>query len=104
MDNVIDIKASRRVRPLFLECLHRWERETLFMSSVSEITEHDDFKRIVALGENVVPFIIAELKTNPSCLVWALNLIYHQTISQEPVSVREASKSWIKWYGENHSA
>lgn len=49
------------------------------------------------MGEKVVPFIIEELKKGPSLLVWALNSIYNERISDDPnTTIEKACKLWVK--------
>lgn len=82
----------------FLEYLSKWESETIFLSSVNQIVDQKDFQGIVNLGKNVVPFIVDQLEQKPSCLVWALNYIYNKTISNQTITIEEASSRWIKEY------
>ena len=80
-------------RELFDRCLEEWQRDTRFLSSVSAITSHPAFTRIVNMGGNAVPFIVDEIKCKPSNLVWALNAIFHKKIGNGK-TVTEACKLW----------
>ena len=81
----------------FKEYLVRWKRNTMFYSFSNQIVQDPDFQKIVAIGENAVPFIIAEIKKRPSTLVWALNMIYNMKISDKPdTTIEEACKLWIE--------
>lgn len=67
------------------------------MSSASDIVNHEAFKAIVAMGEAAVPYIVEEINTTPSTLVWALNFIYQKKISNNPdTTVQEACRLWVK--------
>lgn len=68
----------------------------MFLSSVESIINRQDFKAIVSMGMSAVPFIIEELSTQPSNLVWALNMIFKKKITDRNVTVSEACKLWIK--------
>lgn len=82
---------------IFSAHLEAWRIETMFLSSTSDIVEHKDFQAIVAMGRKAVPFIIEEIQREPSCLVWALNLIYDKKITNKPnVTVSDACKLWIR--------
>ncbi len=50
----------------FEELARRWERETAFCSSASEIVGHPAYQEIIALGRGVVPLILAELRRRPN--------------------------------------
>lgn len=81
----------------FLMHLNNWENNTMFLSSAKSIIEDPDFKAIVSMGGNAVPFILERLEQEPSNLVWALNLIYQNKISNNPnTTISEACKLWIK--------
>jgi hypothetical protein len=87
----------------FEAAVSEWNRETSFVSSVSEITDHPAFRRIVAWGRPSVPFILRDLKTRPSLLIMALGEI----TGEDPVppsavgKVTEMSKSWLAWGEKN---
>ena len=81
----------------FYDYLEKWEQNTMFYSMSSQIINDDNFKKIVYMGEKVVPFIIEELKKGPSLLVWALNSIYNERISDDPnTTIEKACKLWVK--------
>lgn len=95
VDSNDNLYLSNKFR--FQMYLQRWERKTMFMSSVSSIVDDEDFKSIVAMGQGVVPLIKEELQRKPSTLVWALNYIYGRKISNNPnLTISEACKLWIK--------
>lgn len=96
---VIDSKESYYLANKFKFQLHlqRWERRTMFKSSVKSIVEDENFMAIVSMGKDAVPFIKDELIRKPSTLVWALNYIYGHKISSNPhLTISEACKLWIK--------
>ena len=81
----------------FYDYLEKWEQNTMFYSMSSQIINDDNFKKIVSMGEKVVPFIIEELKKGPPLLVWALNSIYNERISDDPnTTIEKACKLWVK--------
>lgn len=81
----------------FERFLANWKQKTMFLSSTKAIVENEDFKSIVAMGEFAVPYIVAEIETNPSTLVWALNFIYNRKITEKPdATINEACKLWVK--------
>lgn len=81
----------------FQNHLEAWESKTMFLSSVNSIVDDDDFKAIVSMGMDAVPFIKEELTRNPSTLVWALNFIFDKKIStKKNITISEACKLWTK--------
>ena len=82
---------------LFKTHLVGWESETLFMSSIQSIVDHQDFKAIIAMGKRAVPFILEEISIKPSNLVWALNIIFKKKITNRAnTTIEEACKLWVK--------
>ena len=82
---------------LFKTYLAAWESETLFMSSIQSIVDHQDFKAIIAMGKRAVPFILEEISVKPSNLVWALNIIFKKKITNRAnTTIEEACKLWVK--------
>ncbi|HXB41227.1 MAG TPA: hypothetical protein VNZ49_11845 [Bacteroidia bacterium] len=83
----------------FLSLKKLWEAKTMFTSSISNIIEDPNFKKIVQMGNKAIPFIIDELEKKPSTLVWALNLITNATIkSNSRLTVSDACNAWVKLY------
>ena len=85
------------MKPRFDIFFKKWYVETRFSSNLTDIVGNRNFQQIVSLGNKVVPIILNELKNKPSNLVWALNIILNQKISKRPISIAEASKSWVLW-------
>lgn len=81
----------------FKHHLQRWEIDTMFSSSVSDIVNNEDFQAIVKMGTMAVPFIREEIAHKPSTLVWALNYIFERKISnRQNLTISEACKLWLK--------
>lgn len=86
-------KIERRFRLLY----SAWKKQTAFLSSAKKMVDNPEFKGIVAMGTDVVPFIIDTIDQEPSQLVWALNYIYGAKISNNPnTTVKEACRLWVK--------
>jgi hypothetical protein len=66
---------------------------------LTEVIEHPAFRRIVAMGNDAVPFLLRELKRKPSFLVFALGEITGE--NPVPLSARgkvtEMTKAWLSW-------
>jgi hypothetical protein len=66
---------TRQIKYLFDYYKSIWLRETLFSSSISEITNHPAYHGIIALGEDALPFIIDDLKKTDAHWFYALEKI-----------------------------
>jgi len=77
--------------------LMNWEKKTTFLSSTKSIIDDEDFQAIVSMGYAAVPYILEEIESKPSVLVWALNLIYNKKITNNPnATITDACKLWVK--------
>lgn len=95
VDNMNDIMLNDKIN--FKNHLAAWESKTMFLSSISSIVEQPDFMAILAMGKRAVPFILDEIESKPSNLVWALNMIYKRKITDRPnTTITEACKLWVK--------
>jgi len=97
--NLIDNKedAYQRTKTRFNVLYESWMEKTAFFSSAKSIINHEDFRSIVAMGYEAVPFIIDAIDENPSHLVWALNFIFNAKISNDPnTTITQACKLWVK--------
>lgn len=82
----------------FYQAFKKWNENVLFLSSPIQIVNDPNFKSIVKLGYSSVPFIIEELKKEPSYLVWALNQIFGFKISDNTyTTIPEACKAWLRY-------
>lgn len=95
VDNKEDLMFTMKRK--FYDYFYSWKDQTCFYSSVQDIVEQDDFRAIVEMGHNAVPFILDEITREPSNLVWALNFIYKKKITDRPnITMSEACKLWVK--------
>ncbi|MBO1362321.1 hypothetical protein JHU38_00740 [Prevotella sp. A2931] len=95
VNNENDIILNDKIS--FRNHLTAWQSKTMFLSSIQRIIDLPDFKAIVAMGRNAVPFILEEIEAKPSNLVWALNLIFKKKITDTPnTTIEEACKLWVK--------
>lgn len=97
--NLIDNKedAYQRMKTRFAVLYSSWVEKTAFLSSAKAIIEQEDFKAIVAMGYDAVPFIVNAIDERPSHLVWALNFIFNAKISNNPnTTISQACKLWVK--------
>jgi len=83
----------------FYELLNRWERETIYMSSVGQKSRHPAFVEIVEMGESVIPLIFESLINKPSHIFSAL----YEITGENPIPEEDRGKimrsvqHWVKW-------
>jgi hypothetical protein len=81
-----------------------WKNETIFSSSISEITNNSAYRSIIGLGQEVLPFIIDDLKTNDNHWFYALEALTGQNpIKENHKGIVPLMKNdWIEWAKENN--
>ena len=107
MPPTLIVNSPQAIAPLtedeFRSMVSEWKCGTAFVSSVSEIIGHPGFRRIVASGAGSVPYLLKELKREPSYLVMALGEI--TGVNPVPPDVRgkitEMVKAWLAWGEQN---
>ena len=87
----------------FCKLKEKWEKETLFLSSTSEICMHPAYQGIIGMGPAVLPFIMREMAEKPALWFWALKAI----TGEDPVPESERGKTakmteiWLYWWSDN---
>lgn len=91
------LSADDDIETEFYGHLNKWQEETMMYSSPSMIINNASFQKIIGMGKVGVPYILKEIKKRPSCLVWALNIIYNRRITaNRHTTISEACELWIK--------
>src|SRR5207247_650310 len=84
---------------LFDELASHWHMDTEFSSVTRQITSHDDYRQIIAMGWSAVPWILRDLADRGGDWFTALEEITHE----QPVSEgdfgypRRMKDAWLKW-------
>jgi hypothetical protein len=81
-----------------LKC--KWQEDTVFSSSITEIAMHPAYQQIIGLGKDALPFIMNELATEPNIWFWALKAITGvDPVPHEKMGDIDAmAYEWIKWW------
>lgn len=88
----------------FKELAKRWKRETALDGSLQTIVMHDDYQRIMAMGPDVIVFILRDLAVKPAHWFWALhNLVPEGEDPAEGTTTIEAARqAWLRWGRDNN--
>lgn len=83
----------------FARLAQAWKRDTRSISSTTEIATHPAYQRIIGLGREVVPLILADLRQEPCPWFWALPAITGEApVAASPKGkVRQMAEAWIRW-------
>lgn len=92
-------EVSEDVASRFTALADAWSRETLQLSSITQIVLHPAYQQIIGMGPVVLPLIFAHMADRPGHWFWALNAITGQNpVSDEDLgNVRRMSEVWLAW-------
>lgn len=91
------IRDRRRER--FGRLARQWREETQWLSSTTEISMHPAYQAIIGMGDDALPLILQELRSNCGHWYWALKAISNA----DPVPpddrgiVRRMKAAWLRW-------
>lgn len=97
------VVQAETTKQQFRRLASRWQAETAFVSSSTELVDHPAFKEIVSLGEAVIPLLLRELKNGTGHWHRALRKI----TGDDPVpdsergNIEAAIQAWLIW-GKEH--
>jgi len=87
----------------FKKLLNKWQEESMFLSSLTEMVMLRSYQAIIGMGPDVVPIILKELKHDPDYLFWALEAITgdNPVLPEDEGNLDRMTDAWIKWGQEN---
>lgn len=83
----------------FRRLADQWKKETRHCSKMDQITGHPAYRRIVAIGEPVVPLILQDLDRSGGDWFQALREITktNPVPAESRGKVREIREAWLRW-------
>jgi hypothetical protein len=94
-DRESSVELERRFRQLVRE----WKEATLFTSSGSEMLLHPAYQRIIGLGKEAIPLLVAQLRSEPDHWFWALKSITGEVpvATCDRGNVKRMADAWLNW-------
>lgn len=76
-----------------------WLQETMFSSSLSDITCNDSYHAIIGMGEAALPLILADLQEQPRHWFSALRAItgFDPVDPEEAGDLQAMTDAWLEW-------
>ena len=99
----LSVERRQQLEVRFSELAATWRSETAFLSSLTQISTHPAYQRIVGMGEAALPFIFRELQSDPDHWFWALKAI----TDCDPVppshlgELNAMASDWLDWGRSN---
>lgn len=93
------VHISTRIATRFYSLAQQWKQDTLHCSSVRNMAMHPAYQSIIGMGANAIPFILADLREEPSHWFWALRAI----TGENPVpteaqgEIEQMRAHWLEW-------
>src|SRR4051812_35619155 len=93
------VAPPERLLRTFRQLAGDWRAGTRYLSSATEIATHPAYQRIIGLGPQVIPLILAELEKQPEHWFWALAAL----TGEDPVPETDHGRvwamaaAWLKW-------
>jgi len=87
----------------FNRLAEQWRRETMSMSSSTDIAMHPAYYQIIGMGRVALPWILRELQQGGGHWFLALGAISRQNPvnPQDRGKVRKMTEAWLQWGREN---
>ena len=97
------IAPPRQLESLFARLAAEWKAGTKYLSSTTAICTHPAYQRIIGLGPQVIPLVLAELEAATGHWFWALSAL----TGENPVGADDAGRveamraAWLRWGRDN---
>ena len=91
---------ERSLEEEFHDCTAAWKRETGHLSVAGQIAKHHAYRRIIDMGEPVIPLILDDLREKPNHWFLALSPIANEApevAERDKGDIRVISEAWIQW-------
>lgn len=87
----------RELEHIFRTCVEEWSAATQFTSSVTQMILHPAYQRIVGLGRQAIPLLLAELEVRPDHWFPALRSITGEGPADPDDDFDQAVQAWLRW-------
>lgn len=83
----------------FCQSLEAWKAETAHLGSISTAIMHPAYQRIIGMGPQVIPLILAQMQREPGHWFWALHAITqaNPVPSESEGKINEMTAAWLEW-------
>lgn len=100
---VVHEATTKPIQDVFRELRDEWKSRTRHLSNTAQISLIFPYQRIIGLGPQVVPLILAEMDREPDHWFWALEAITGENpvTSAEAGNIEASTQAWLRWGKEN---
>lgn len=99
LNEIVPREVAVPVEERFHQLADEWSREVRTISSVKDLTSHPDYQKIIALGWDVVPFLLTDLTQKHRFWFPALSAItgIRPFDPSEAGNSKRMTEAWIAW-------
>jgi hypothetical protein len=97
VDATFQREKREEVENLFRQHADLWSRETRHWSSVTKMTMHPSYRRIMGMGPDVLPLLFRELRKRPDHWFVALSAITGHDPAPPSSTFQQAVDAWLSW-------
>ena len=81
----------------FCAYVETWRRQTRHLSTLRRIVSNPSYQSIIAMGKEVLPWLLLELQERPDHWLVALNRITGEDPAPADSTFTEAVEAWLTW-------
>jgi hypothetical protein len=99
----LDVRGFK-LRERFNQLKTLWAEETKMLSSTTQINNNSHYRQMVALGPDIIPFVIDELRAESNHWFSLLRELTGENpiIDADRGYMDRMAKAWIKWWDERN--
>ena len=93
-----------KLKERFNELKDKWKEETKFLSSTTNINNNSRYKEMIAMGTDIIPFVIDDLRGGSNHWFSLLRELTGENpvIDADRGYMNRMAKAWIKWWDERN--
>lgn len=95
--------AGESAEARFHRLADQWDKESAFMSSVTDMARLPSYQKIIGMGWAAVPFMLEDLKNEPRHWFTALRIITdtNPVPPEDAGKIKKMAAAWVQWGRQN---
>jgi hypothetical protein len=81
----------------FCRLAEEWRKETRLLSSVTKMSMHPAYQKIIAIGPGAIPLILRDLQRTRDHWLWALYVLSEEDPAPADSDFGQAVDAWLSW-------
>lgn len=92
-----DLLEQKALKDRFEFLRDAWWEGTKYSSSTNDTVEHPAYQELIAMGDEILPFVLKDLEETNRHWFHLLATVTGQDAAQGLTKVREAASAWVAW-------